>query len=436
VSVKSPMSTFAAVMTGKGTGAIATVQLFGDSARHGGACRSRAGTIIKQIFKSVKAKTPILKPGKILLGTIRDGDETIDQVTIGCEGPDNFAIHCHGNPLIVEMIMQLLVKNGAEPITSEQLLAKILSAQKNLNTVAIEAKLTQPRAKTLQGTKIIANQISAGLSKKIEQWQKNIDKLSPGEISAEAGEILKNTRTAKLVIFGCKVAIIGPPNTGKSTLLNYLAGRQKAIVTDIKGTTRDWVSAQCRIDPLFVEFIDTAGLAACPPKPRRRRETPVDDIEKESQQKSVEILQQADIVLLVLDNSQTIEQLDEHLIEKIGSTGFQPVKTRPGLSRAESRGWPCHPVLTVLNKSDLPPKFDAGKLPRSLSNTVQISAKYGNGIENLCEKIRQIYGVADFDLHTPVCFTDRQETLLKQLKDAKSTQQATSIISELLNGQV
>ncbi len=398
------MSAFAAVMTGKGTGAIATVQVFGDLAE----------TIIKKIFKQVIAKPPIFKSGKILLGTIHDGTEAIDQVIIGCEGPDNFAIHCHGNPLIVEMIVQLLVKNGAELLTSEQLLAKILSTQKNLNVIAIEAKLTQPKAKTLQGTKLIANQIDAGLSKKIEQWQKNINKLSFGEISAEAEEILKNSQTAKLIIFGCKIAIVGPPNTGKSTLLNFLAGRQKAIVTDIKGTTRDWVSAQCRIDPLFVELIDTAGLDACPPKPRRRRETPDDVIEEVSQQKSVEVLQQADIVLLVLDNSQTIERLGEHLIEKISSKK----------------------VLTVLNKSDLPPRFDAGKLPRSLSNTVQISAKYGNGIEELCEKIRQICGVADFDLHSPVCFTNRQETLLKQFKDAKSTQQAASIISELLNGRL
>jgi tRNA modification GTPase len=379
-------------MTGKGTGAIATVQLFGGSAE----------TVIKGVFKPAKAKPPIFKPGKILLGVIHNGTETIDQVTIGCEGPDNFAIHCHGNPLIVEMIMQLLVKNGAEAVTSEQLLTEVLSAQKNLNTVALEAKLTQPKAKTIQGTKIIVNQIDAGLSKKIEYWQKNISKLSLDVISAEADEILENTQIAKLIIFGCKVALIGPPNTGKSTLLNFLAGRQKAIVTDIKGTTRDWVSAQCQIDPLFLELIDTAGLA----------EAPVDDIEKESQQKSVEILQRADLVLLVLDNSQTAEQLDEHLIEKIGGKK----------------------VLTVLNKIDLSPRFDTGKLPRSLSNTVQISAKYGNGIESLCDKIRQICGVADFDLHSSVCFTNRQENLLEKLKNAKSKEQAASLISELLNG--
>ncbi len=396
---------FAAVMTSKGTGAIATVQLFGDSAE----------TIIKEIFKPVITKSPTFKTGEILLGKIMDGSETIDQVTIGCEGPDNFAINCHGNPLIVEMIMKLLAQKGVKPVTAEQLLAKILSAQKNLNTIAIEAKLIQPKAKTIQGTKIITNQVETGLTKKLEQWQQNINKISLKQISAEAGEILKNTQPAKLIIFGCRAAIVGPPNTGKSTLLNMLAGRQKAIVTDIEGTTRDWVSTQCLIDPLFVELIDTAGLD------EKLAETPDNIIEKASQQRSAEILQQADIVLLILDNSQTIKQLDEHLIEKISSTGFQPVKTR---------------VLTVLNKSDLPVGLDADKLPQSLSNTVQISAKFGIGIENLCEKIRHLCNAADFDLRTPVCFTLRQEKLLEQLKKAESKNHAAQITSELLNGRL
>jgi len=394
VPAESSTSTIAAVMTSKGTGAIATVQLFGDFAE----------TIIKKVFKPVTAKPLTFKTGKILLGKICDGAETIDQVTIGCEGPGNFAINCHGNPLIVEMIMQLLAKDGAKLIASEQLLAEILSAQKQLNTIAIEAKLVQPKAKSIQGTKIIANQIEAGLSKKIKEWQKNTNTFSLDEISAEAEEILISSRTAKLIIFGCKAAIVGPPNTGKSTLLNCLAGRQKAIVTDIKGTTRDWVSAQCRIEPLYVELFDTAGLD----------ETPDDVIEKQSQQKSVEILQNADIILLVLDNSQTEEQLDKNLLEKI--------------SRKK--------ILTVLNKSDLFGKLVISKLPENLKNTVQISAKYGTDIDNLCEKIRQTCGAADFDFHAAVCFTLRQENLLEQLKKAESRDHTAQIISELLNGSV
>jgi tRNA modification GTPase len=389
------MSAFAAVTTGKGTGAISTVQVFGDLAE----------SIIKKIFRPAGEKPAIFKPGKILLGTISDGTETIDQVTIGCEGPGNFAINCHGNPLIVACLMQLLQSNGATLLTAEELLTKIFSIEKASDTIALEAKLTQMQAKTIQGTKIIANQVDAGLTKKIEEWLQNINAISLKQIKADTEQVLKNTQPAKLIIFGCTAAIAGPPNTGKSTLLNFLAGKQKAIVTDIKGTTRDWVSAQCRVGPLSVELIDTAGLD------EKLTAASEDTIEKASQQKAVELLDKADLILLVLDNSQTDNQLDESILEKI----------------ADKK------VLTILNKSDLPLRFDADKLPQILANTVQISTKFGNGIENLLKKIQQICGVFDFDLKTAVCFTNRQENLLKQLRKAKSKQQAVSVITELLN---
>jgi len=392
------MTAFAAVMTGKGTGAISTIQVFGNTAE----------AVIKKIFKPVGKKLAILQPGKILLGTIVDSGETIDQVTMGCEGPDTFAIHCHGNPLIVEMIMQLLQQQDVTLLTADQLLTKILSTQEHSNTIALEARLTQPKARTLEGTKIIVNQIDAGLSSKAAEWLKNLNTISIGRISTDVVRILENSQTAKLIITGCKAAIAGPPNTGKSTLLNCLAGRQKAIVTDIKGTTRDWVSARCRVGPLSVEFVDTAGLD------EELAATPERVVEKASQQKSIEILENADLVLLVVDNSQTIQQLDDRLLDKITDKK----------------------LLTVLNKSDLPARLDTGKLPKILTTTVQISAKFETGIDNLTEKIQQLAGVANFDLHTAVCFTDRQESLLKQLKNAKSKQQAASIITELLNGKL
>jgi len=392
------MTAFAAVMTGKGTGAISTIQVFGDSAE----------AVIQKIFKPAGQKPPILKPAKVLLGTIVDGSETIDEVVIGCEGPKTFAIGCHGNPLIVEMIMQLLQQHGAELLATDQLLTKILLAQEHTNTIALEAGLTQPKAKTLEGTKIIANQIDAGLSKKAAEWLKKISDISIEKMKSEAERILEDSRTAKLIIIGCKAAIAGPPNTGKSTLLNCLAGRRKAIVTDIKGTTRDWVSVRCKIGPLSIVLIDTAGLD------EKLEAAPQDVVGKASQQKSIEILESADLVLLILDNSRNAEQLDERLLEKIAGKK----------------------VLTVLNKSDLPDRLDTGKLPQILANTVRISAKEGTGIEDLTRKIQQLAGVADFDLHTAVCITDRQENLLKQLKNAESKQHTASIITELLNGQL
>jgi len=391
------MDCFAAVMTGKGTGAISTIQIFGDSAE----------VVIKKVFKPAGTKPSKFKTGQIHLGTICDGTEVIDQVTIGCEGPDTLAINCHGNPLIVEMIMQLLQRNGASLATAEELLTKTLSAQKDINTIAIEAKLAQARARTIQGTKIIANQIDAGLAEKAGGWLENTDEISLDTIKAEAIDILKKSQTAKHIIYGCTAVLAGPPNSGKSTLLNCLAGRQKAIVTDIKGTTRDWVSARCQIGPLSVKLIDTAGLD-------NGLVDSEDSVENAAQNKTSEILEQADILLLVLDNSQPAEELDGRSLDKIFG----------------------RKIITILNKSDLPTKFNTSRLPVNLSNTVKISAKDGTGIESLNEKIVKTAGATDFELREPVCFTARQEDILKQLTNVKSKQQATSIITELLNGQI
>lgn len=390
------MNCFAAVMTGKGTGAISTIQVIGDSAED----------LFKKIFQPAGKGPTKFETGTILLGTIHDGNKKIDQVTIGYEQLRTFAINCHGNPLLVEMIMQLLRRNDVQILSAEQLQTKILSEQKTNNTIAIEAKLAQPKVKTLQGTKIVLNQINSGLSKTAKNWLENLDDIYPDKIQAEASRILQISRTAKFIIYGCKAVLTGPPNSGKSSLLNCLAGRQKSIVTEISGTTRDWVTAECLIDSLSLELTDTAGL--------NEQSSDIENtIEEASQKKALETIEQADLILLVLDNSLN-EKLDDQFIRE-----FDHKK-----------------AITVLNKSDLPAKLDTDKLPDFLSNTVKISAKTGDGTDKLTEKILQITGVTDFDPHQTVCFTDRQVNLVGQLTTAKSKEQAASIITELLNGRV
>ena len=371
------MSSFAAVMTGRGTGAIATIQICGDSAKG----------ILEKIFKPPAE----LKVGKIHVGTITDSNQPIDQVTIGCEGNNTYAINCHGNPLIVERLMQLLQQQGVELITAEQMLCKTSTES---STIALEAKLTLPWVKTIEGTKIILNQIDSGLTSAAKKWLKN----SSSKIAGEAKNILDASQIAKYLIFGCRIVLAGPPNTGKSTLLNQVCGRQKAIVTDIKGTTRDWVPGDCRIGPLAVELIDTAGLD----------EKLADDIDKASQKAAAELINQSNLLLLVLDNSEPAEQLTKTLADRL----------------ADKK------ILTVLNKSDLPCRFKGGNLP----NAINISAKLGTGIDRLCKEIQRLIGAENFDLSQPICFTARQEQLLIQLSKAKLKEAADSIITELLTG--
>jgi tRNA modification GTPase len=382
---------FAAVMTGKGTGAISTVQVFGENSE----------SVIAKIFKQASQKPPLFEMGQILLGSIYDGQKTIDQVTIGCEGQSTFAIHSHGNPLVVEMIIKLLRKHGVQILDSEQLL-KILESRKQNDAIALEALIVQAQAKTLEGTKIIFNQAEYGLGKVLRGWLSDIENISISSIKKQAEKILQNSSIAKHIIFGCKTIITGPPNSGKSTLLNCLAGKQKSIVSEISGTTRDWVTAQCRIESMSLELVDTAGLS-------ENLDGSGSSIENTAQQKSLEMIQQADLILLVLDNSKEA-QIDERIFETIANKK----------------------IMTVLNKSDLPAKFNLDKLPGKLSNIVRISAKEQTGIDDLITSIRQTCGVTNFDLRSPVCFTERQENLLKELLPINSKQKAVKTITELL----
>jgi tRNA modification GTPase len=386
------IETIAAVTTGKGTGAIATIELFGKGAE----------AVLKKIFYRAGEKSPGFGVGKILVGSIKNGKEIIDEVTIGCEGENLFAINCHGNPLIVAGLMALLQKAGVKPVSDKKLLCEIFS-QRCKTTIEVEAKLSQLDAKTLLGTKIILNQINSGLSKVARKWLEKISKTSLVEIKVEAKRILNNGYVAKPIIFGVKVVLAGPVNSGKSALLNYLAGRQKAIVTDIAGTTRDYVTADCRVGPLYVEFVDTAGID------RGRRA-----VERIAQKRSVEILGDADLVLLVLDNSQKDIKLDKGLLKKISDKS----------------------TITVLNKSDLPSRFNKRSLPPFLSDVVRISAKTGAGVDKLLAKIRQKTKADDFNLSTVVCITSRQERLINNLVKSKSKPEALSLITELLNGHL
>ncbi len=389
------MSVFAAVMTGSGAGAIATIQLFGDSAQ----------AVVRTIFRRAEGKPCDLTSSRILLGHIVDGEESIDQVTIGCEGPNTFAIHCHGNPLIVERIMRLLRRHGVAPVSAEQMLARMLMGRGPGDSIGVEAKLALATVKTIEGAAILSNQVKAGLFEKARQWREQLDALSLEQIAAEAAQVLRDSEAARLIVSGCTIVLIGPANTGKSTLLNALAGREKAIVTDIKGTTRDWVSAEIHIPSLAVTLIDTAGLDS---------ELAAGEIDWTAQRKSIEILERADLILLVLDLSQPSEQLGDELTHVLAGRR----------------------IVTVLNKSDLPPQFDPACLPQQLGRTVPISAKLGTGIEDLIRAVHRACNVTELPLDCVVAFTERQRRLVGALQHARSRSEAASIVTELLEGPI
>jgi tRNA modification GTPase len=385
------MNVHAAVMTGKGVGAIATVCLIGKG----------AADIIKSIFKPIGKDNVQFEAGKILLGNIVNDKKIIDQVVIGCERENEFAINCHGNPLIVEMIMELLAKHGAEPVNAERLteLQFLQSKIQNLKSkIAVEARLAQLKAKTIEGYKLLQNQIEGGLAAKAIEW-----KTKPLEtIQKEVANILKASQAAAYIIHGCKVVIAGPANSGKSALLNCLAGREKSIVADIPGTTRDWVSAHCTVGPLAMEIIDTAGFD----------ESLIlkDAIDKEAQKRSIELIEQADVIIWVVDGSDEISNFKSPIANV--------------------------PMVIALNKSDLGLKFDKAQLKKELGEPVVMSAKNGTGIDELIRRIRTVLGVEGFDLKQAVCFTIRQKELAEQMLTKSDETALKPLINELLNGHI
>ena len=389
---ENAVSIFAAVMTGPGMGAIATIQLFGDSAE----------AVLRKVFRTRSDRPSEVVAGRVLLGDVVDDGEMIDEVTIGSEGPCTFAIHCHGNPLIAARIMEVLREQGVQAVPPEQLLARVFARAKDLDSISIEAKLALATVKTIEGAGIITNQVKAGLSEKVRQWRDRLDSTPLEEIVGEAGDVLKRSEPARLIISGCTIALVGPPNTGKSTLLNTLAGREKAIVSDIRGTTRDWVSAEIHIPPLAVTIIDTAGLDS--------PSAASGGVDQAAQQKTAAMMERADLVLLVLDLSRPAEQLPEPIVAR-----FVGKK-----------------VITILNKVDLPRQIDLTYLPRHLGDTVQISAQQGTGISDLIHAIHRVCGVAAFDVHAPIAFSDRQRRLLESLQHSDSKANVRSIIWELL----
>jgi tRNA modification GTPase len=380
------MNAKAAVTTEKGISAISGIHVIG----------AEAGGIIEKIFRTKFQKKLSLKTGDVLVGDIVDGENVIDHVVLACEGENEFAISCHGNPLITEAIMKLLKEHGAELKNIEELVGEKVETESK-NAVEAEARLGQLKAASLTGVKLIASQAKNGLAKTAKQWFESTDE--PEEIKEQCRCILEESERAKYFIAGGKAVIAGAPNSGKSTLLNLLAGRQKAIVTDIAGTTRDWVSVKCRVGEVLMEFFDTAGLdEALAGK---------SDIEQRSQQAGRELIGESDVVLYVNDANEQKAACPEWLKDK--------------------------KVLIVQNKCDLLSEAQKRELQGC---DIQMSAKNGEGLESLCVSILEAIMVDGISEDAVICFTERQKELLESLMHVKSVTEGKSIIAELLNGPV
>lgn len=382
--------------------------------------------IISKIFRGVNGRdVSDIKPFTIRYGHIIDeNNEVIDEVLVSYfKGPKSYTgediieVSCHGGPLPIRKILELILDNGARLATPGEFTKRaFLNGRIDLSQA--EAVMDIISARTEGALKAANDQSRGNLASKVSQMrhvlldtmakievtldfpdedlERSTDEGIKAELqvlSNEINELLSTARTGKLIREGIKVVIVGKPNVGKSSLLNLLLNENRAIVTDIPGTTRDIIEETINLDGIAVKLIDTAGI----------RETS-DIVEQIGVTKSMESLNTADLVIVVLDGSRTLEQEDKEILQKT-----KDLKK-----------------IVLLNKSDLEQKLTESDLEEyNISYLSRISALENYGIEEMKKTLREIFhtdmkGTSDI----MVSNTRHRDALSKALSSIRSAIEA------------
>ena len=403
--------TICALSTPQGVGGIAVVRVSGKA----------AWAIVSKLFS--KPLQPEQKR-KALFGCIFDGKEILDEVVVTLfQGPHSFTgedvveIACHGSRYVQQRILQLLQENGCRMATAgEYTMRAYLNGRMDLSRA--EAVGDVIASESAAAHKQAVHQMRGGFSKEIDGLRERLIhfasllelELDFSEEDVEfadrtqllnlLNEILKvvvqlrdSFQLGNAIKNGVPVAIVGAPNAGKSTLLNALLNEERAIVSDIAGTTRDTVEEVLNVEGIQFRFIDTAGI----------RETS-DTIEKMGIARSMEKVSHAQLVLLLVDVVNTSQAQIDEMLESIRSH-----------ARAEAK------VLVVFNKIDSNPNFE---LNVEGADTLCISAKEGSGISELRSWLVESFAP----------LLNESDTVVTNARHFESLRLAALSLEEVLNG--
>jgi tRNA modification GTPase len=385
----------AVLLTPPATGAIAVFLLAGQTTHSSlQSCCNGAG--------------PAMPPGTVRRVTLRAGQDVVDDGLLICTSPDIFELHLHGGPAVVQRAAEVLGQNGIEVLDPRSDAGKAVAARWCVDPayrtgMGAEIFAALPLATTATALQLLANQLRHGLGAWRDQWLDRLMRPIPlWQFHSDVQWIVQRSATLRWFIAPPRIAIVGPPNAGKSTLANALLGRPVSISSDIPGTTRDWVDAMATLASgptrLAATFVDTAGLRTTP-----------DPIEQESIRRSHVQIRQADALVAVLDGS---DPAAAAFLDTLG-----PPQNRP-------------PTLIAINKSDLQPA--AGSLIGLVGTPlVHLSAVTQHGLPDLVAALMQLLDVAGVDEREPFAFSERQLAIMSRLALSPEAEDATRLLHEL-----
>lgn len=369
--------TIAAISTSLGIGAISIVRMSGTDAI------KIANKIFSKDLENVKSHT-------INYGFIKENGEVIDEVLISVmKAPHTYTtediieINCHGGITTTNKVLETLLKNGAR-LAEPGEFTKRAFLNGRIDLTKSEAVMDLLESKTETARKLAINSLQGTTAKLVDNFRNKIKQLISSievnidypeyydievitldkikeettKMKKELENIIKESENSKIIKNGIDTLIIGRPNVGKSSILNKFLDEDKAIVTDIAGTTRDIVEGQVMLDNIILNIIDTAGI----------RETE-DKVEKIGVEKSLSLIEQADLIIVVLNSNEKLTKEDLELLEKTKNKN----------------------TIVVLNKNDLERKIELEKLKEY--NLVSTNTNNLEGIDNLKDKIKEMFNL-------------------------------------------
>lgn len=393
MNINYEFETISAIATPLGTGGVGVIRISGE----------KAFEIVSKIFSK-----KVEQAGKIYHGWITENNKKIDEVIVlpfkapnSYTGEDVIEIQCHGGPAVVKKILNLTVQNGAR-LAQRGEFTKRAFLNKKLDLSQAEAVLDIIHAKTTNFAQKSANNLSGVLAQEIKEIKSSLFTLYSRIIAAvdfpedvrepeysylkeeveksieKIDKILKNANASNIMRQGIKVAIAGCPNAGKSSLFNALLNIERAIVTEIPGTTRDIIQETLDIEGIPVTLIDTAGI---------RDNENVDKVEAIGIEYTKNCVENADLILFLFDWSKGFDKNDALIYELIENK----------------------PHIKIASKSDL------AEVPNP--EAVNISSKTGFNIDILKEKIKEAVIDAN-SFETEFVTNQRQEECLQHSRTA------------------